>query len=212
VTEPSYLSGMTLLIEDDRGEAEHLLIYNYITKSYDVDPNELSPKGPRIRIKEPYLRIWTSGNDEYIHSLVVDSPTEIEILSNNESDKSIEVLIQEDHTFFQCLKFHQALPLYSQAVHASSNTSVLALLNRSATYLELERYHLACKDAQLVVELDRRNEEVYFLMGKSFYLMRQFEKAREHFEICLKLNESNETAKIELEKPKKRRRNKNRFI
>ena len=122
------------------------------------------------------------------------------MLNEQEQKKSGEELIEEGNKLFKQSKFQLSVKSYSQAIQKSNGTSVRALLNRSAAYLKLERFYLAYKDAQLAAQLDVYNEKAYFRMGKAAYQMRQYEKAKNHFETCVELNQSVKEAEIELKK------------
>ena len=43
VAKPFYVSGMHLLVQDAKGDYEHLVLHNFNSKSCDVDPEVLIP-------------------------------------------------------------------------------------------------------------------------------------------------------------------------
>jgi hypothetical protein len=158
ISEPFYISGMSLIVKDTNGEIENLSLYNFNTKNYQVNPSHLMPMGAKFIIKEPYLKMYVSGNGEF--GLRVDSPTDIIMLSFQcPSNKSIDKLIDEGNLCFKKDAFHLSILLYSQAIQKSENKNKRAFLNRSAAYLKLERYYQAFKDAQQAIKLDERDEK-----------------------------------------------------
>lgn len=198
IAEPFYVTGLSLLVVDNAGEVENLMLYNYNSKSFDIEPSMLMPINTKLIIKEPYLKLFASGNGEF--GIRVDSPTDVIVLETEfDSKKSADKLIEEANSYFQRAQFHTAIMMYSQAVHKSNKKSTRALLNRAAAYLKLERYYLAYKDAQLASELENTNEKAYFRMAKAAYSMRQFDKALANFELCLKINKDVQEAEIGLE-------------
>ena len=56
IANPFYVSGMHLLVQDINGEYENLVLYNYESISYNVEPKVLIPIGTRLIIKGPHLQ------------------------------------------------------------------------------------------------------------------------------------------------------------
>ncbi len=204
IADPFYVSGMNLLIQDSNGDIENLIVYNYETKSIDIDPKFLIPIGTRLLIKEPHLQHFGLEDDNF--GIRVDSPTDIVIQSypDVDSNKSVEELIEEGNKAFGKSYLYPAIRFYSQAIEKSNKTSSRAYLNRSQAYLRLEKNYSAFQDAQQAAKLDKNNDKAYFRIGKSAYLLRKFEIALESYETCFKLNPKNTEVEIEIKKTKER--------
>lgn len=204
IADPFYVSGMNLLIQDSNGDIENLIVYNYETKSIDIDPKFLIPIGTRLLIKEPHLQHFGLEDDNF--GIRVDSPTDIVIQSypDVDSNKSVEELIEEGNKAFGKSYLYPAIRFYSQAIEKSNKTSSRAYLNRSQAYLRLEKNYSAFQDSQQAAKLDKNNDKAYFRIGKSAYLLRKFEIALESYETCFKLNPKNTEVEIEIKKTKER--------
>lgn len=203
IANPFYISGMHLLVQDINGEYENLVLYNYESISLNVEPKVLIPIGTRLIIKEPHLQMFSLNENDF--GIRVDSPTDVIIHSyplfeTNKPDELIEIANQS----FGKSQFHTAIRLYSQAIDKSSKTSVRAYLNRSQSYIKLEKYYSAYQDAKQALKLEKNSEKAHFRMGKSAYLMRKFDLALESFEACFKLNSKNTEAEAEIKKTTER--------
>ncbi len=206
IAPPYYSSGIHLLVQDKQGDLEQLIIYNYETKSYYTDPNELIPVNTRIQIKEPYLQLLSleeNANTEL--AIRVDSPSDLIVIEYNLGDclsstKSCDDLIDMANKQFSKTMFHSAIRLYTQAILKSNQTSSRAYLNRSQAYIKLEKYYLAYLDAKQACLLDAQNEKAHFRCGKAAYLQRKFQLALESFQLCFKLNSLNKEAEAEIRK------------
>ena len=204
VADPFYISGMHLLVSDNNGDLENLILYNFESKSYDVDPKMIIPPGTKLIIKEPHLQLF--GLDETNFGIRVDSPSDIYIVSYAESElhKTSEDCIDAGNKMFAKRNFHAAIKYYSQAIEKSNEMTSRAFLNRSQCYIKLEKYYSAYHDARKAVSLDVNNEKAHFRMGKSAYLMRKFDLALESFEACIKLNPKNAECVSEIRKTNER--------
>ena len=201
---PFYSSGMHLLVQDQNGDIEQLIIFNYETKSYYTDPNLLIPINTRLQIKEPYLQLTGLVDDEI--SIRVDSPSDLIILNYDMElikEKSTDDIIDLANKEFNTTNYHSAIRLYTAAILNSNKTSSRAYLNRSQAYIKLEKYNSAYSDAKNAVSLDMNNQKAHFRCGKAAYLMRKFNLALESYEKCLKLNPHNQ---VEFELTKTRER------
>jgi tetratricopeptide (TPR) repeat protein len=198
---PYYLSGLNLLIQDSNGDMETVILYNF---DYNESPSELFPFGTKLVIKDPHFQLI--GLDENDFAIRVDSPTDLIITYSNDatSTKKVDELIEIGNKHFTNNQFHVSIRLYTQAIEKSLKTSVRAYLNRSQAYIKLEKYYAANQDAQQAVKLDELNEKAHFRSGKSAYLMRNFKKALESFQTCLKINPKNKEVQIEIEKTNQR--------
>lgn len=199
VSEPFYVVGVNLLVQDQAGDVENLLMYNH--NAYDIEPTKYLPLGTRIVIKEPFLKLNASYPNEF--ELRVDSPTDFKIILP-ESDKSIDELIDQANALFQKGNYRSAFTVYSEAVDKSNNTSARAALNRAAVNLKLERNYLAFLDAQQAATLDKTNAKAYFRMGKAAYQMRHYAKAKQFYEKCLSINKKLSEADAELKRANQR--------
>ncbi len=202
LAEPFYVTGMSLIVEDNTGEIENVMLYNFNAKSYDINPSYLIPAGTKLIIKEPFLKLFACGNGEF--GIRVETPTDV-ILINNDFfsqstvSQSVDELIENGNLYFKKFDFYSSIRYYTEAFKKSNETNVRAVLNRSASYFKLERYYLAYKDAEKAAQLDDKCEKAYYRMGKAAYEMRQFEVAEKNFKNFLKYNKLQD-AEIELKK------------
>lgn len=74
IANPFYASGMHLLVQDINGEYENLVLYNYESISYNVEPKVLIPIGTRLIINEPHLQMFSLNENDF--GITVDSPTD----------------------------------------------------------------------------------------------------------------------------------------
>ena len=208
IADPYYLSGMHLLIKDLNGDVEVLVLYNYETKSVHQDPKFLLPIGTQLIIKEPHLQLLSIEENETDFRIRVDSPTDVIVQSYSDCDsagnKSADELIDDGNNYFSKSYYHAAIRFYSKALEKSSYKSSRAFLNRSQSYLKLDKPYSAYQDAQQAVKLDKNNEKAYFRLGKSAYLLGKFQDAFEHFTTCMKLNVRNLEVECELKKVNER--------
>jgi len=203
VSKTFYSPGMNLLVQDNSGDVEHLILYNYEPMSFNTEPDILIPIGSKLVIKEPHLQM-ISVKDFCIR---VDSPTDVLIsysLDKTLTSKSVDQLIDEGNKAFLKSKFHNAIRLYTQAIEKSEKKSSRAYLNRSQCYLKQTKYYSAFQDASQAICLDEKNEKAYFRQARSAYLMRKFETALKCYETCLNLNPQNKEAQVEIDRTLKR--------
>ncbi len=199
ISDPYYTSGMNLLVKDINGDLENLVLFYYESKFQDtIHPKMIIPNGTRLIIKEPHLQMF----DDSDFGIRVDSPTNVIITSypEYELNKSVDELIEEGNKLFTQSQFYVAIRYYTKAIEKSNKTSVRAYLNRSQSFIKLEKYNSAYQDAKQATNLEKNNLKAFFRMGKSAYLMKKFEIALESFQTCLKLDPKNEDAEIELKK------------
>lgn len=124
VGRPYYMTGMTMLVEDEDDEVEIVSAYNY-TASYDVDPAQVLPVNTVVAIKEPYLKIMISDHSNYY--IRVESPTDIVVLddeqhqvdkwkSNDNKSLTYEQLNDLGNKAFVKKEFYQAIRQYNLAL------------------------------------------------------------------------------------------------
>jgi tetratricopeptide (TPR) repeat protein len=203
IVKPFYTSGINLLVQDNNGDVEHLVIYNMEPLPFTTDLEQLIPIGSKLLIKEPHLQMLT-GKDFGIR---VDSPTDLVItapLDKNLSSKSVDQLVEEGNKAFGKSQLHTAIRFYTQAIEKSDKKSTRAYLNRAQCYIRLNKNYSAYQDASHVVNLEESNEKAHFRKGKSAYSLRKFDTAVDCFKTCLKLNPQNKEAKSELDRANQR--------
>lgn len=204
VGDPFYMTAMSILVEDENGEIENVSIYNYTT-SYEISPYEFSPPNTVIKIKEPYLKIMISNNDDYY--IRIESPTDIVFVDDNHGvdkwlivtpEMTYEQLNDLGNKFFVSKEYRKAIKQYDRALKKDA-TNAKTYCNRAAAYLELEMFYQAMEDAQESARLEP-SEKAYYRLGKAAYSMRQYEMAAESFKKCLALNEKNRKAADDLKR------------
>jgi tetratricopeptide (TPR) repeat protein len=210
VHKPFYHYGIELLIVDNDGEFENVSLFNY-NLNYSINPELIIPKGSKIIIKEPNLKVrpdlikprepdCTKPRSFHIQ---VDSPSDIIICEGLNVELFKEELAEEEiirlgNSCFVNKEYMKAVEFYRKALSINeSNVDVWS--NLAAAYLKLEKFYSAYECA-----LKAPNEKGYYRLGIASYSMRQYEKAIEAFENCLKVNASNKIAKLELDKSKLR--------
>jgi len=200
ICDPYYTTGIHLLIKDKNGDIEQLALYNYESKSCDVDPKFIIPIGTKLSIKEPHLQLFSLDDNDFV--IRVDSPTDVVINSYPESNKTIDELIKQGDRAFENSNFHTSFISYSQVIQESKDCNIY--LKRCQVNLKLEKYYLAYLDSKHAIELDSNNEYAYYWAGRSNYQLRQFEKALDYFEKSLKINSNNKDTENEIVRTHKR--------
>ena len=122
ICDPYYTTGIHLLIKDKNGDIEQLALYNYESKSYDVDPKFIIPIGTKLSIKEPHLQLFSLDDNDFV--IRVDSPTDVVINSYPESNKTIDELIKQGDKAFENSNFHTAFISYSQVIQKSKDCNI----------------------------------------------------------------------------------------
>lgn len=121
------------------------------------------------------------------------------------NEQNTDTLIDQGNHFFSKSLFDKAVRLYTLAItnadavtQSKEQCVIRAYLNRSQAYLKLDKPYAAHLDAQKVLSADETNVKAWFRLGKALYVMGKFERAQHSFEQCLKLNEANNDALVEL--------------
>ena len=200
--------GTMVLVEDQNGDIEELSLYNF-RRSNESTENFL-PTGTVMIIKEPYMKFGSLGKNTCIR---VDSPSDVIFLDETDDflrtfgwrmsfNASFEYNKSKGNEYFKMKDYEKSVKLYNRALKAEDNPIIY--LNRSAAYLQLNKYFEAYKDAKKAYEMNANIEKALYRLGKSAYGMRDWNKALEHYQKFVDLYPDNQDIKKEIDKCKKR--------
>ncbi|KIM24285.1 hypothetical protein M408DRAFT_76061 [Serendipita vermifera MAFF 305830] len=204
IAPPFRIVAISLVVEDTRGWAQILSIYNY--------PGTYSARGPEldaifpldsvIAIREPYPKMALAAAHSHIR---IDSPTDIiflepgnQLLANvrwSTGTRPLPVLTKTANEWkamgdqhFRSKEYYGATKCYSFAL--LRNPSLLAVrLNRSLTYLRLKWNSYAIEDAEFVLSknplstVDR--SKALYRCAQGAYGNGEYLTARKLYEECL---------------------------
>ena len=143
ITNPLPYVGIITYLEDDNDDYVQLDLYNMI--SLGINKWELAekkfPKGARLKILEPFYKIFKDGN----RGIRVDSPNEIVI--EKTSDADFTLMRARGKEFFKQGEFLSALELYTGELAKFENTAGTILNNRAQTELKLGENEEALLDS-----------------------------------------------------------------
>lgn len=123
VGEPFYLTGISMLVEDETSDVENVTVYDYTT-SYDIEPSSVLPMNSTIIIKEPFLKTMISENNNFY--IRVESPTDIVILCSSASSLKHPVLMSYEqlndlgNRAFKTKEYRDAIQNYDMALKVYS--------------------------------------------------------------------------------------------
>ena len=89
--------------------------------------------------------------------------------------------------------YERAVALYTEHISMKPSHEI-AIYNRGRAYEEMEKYKLALKDFERVLEINPKNENALLSYGKHFFREKDFENAAFQFEQAFKLNTSSAVA------------------
>jgi len=150
IVDPIVMIGVTTILEDDRGNIVQLGLYNALPggatgqTAFEV-ASKTFPNGARIRIAEPYLKIFRDGN----RGVRVDDPADLRV----ELDRQLEVqrdlasAKEEGNKLFGKRQFHAAAAEYRRALRECAQDVAVLLSNRAQALLKEERWAPALQDA-----------------------------------------------------------------
>lgn len=201
--------GISTIIEDVNGDVEELVLYNLQSNLHD-DPNNIVPIGSILLIKEPYLTFTCESMNAVIRC---DSPSDVLFIDESDEilndlswfkpiNETFEEIKEKGNEYYKQHEYEKSIKFYTRAMKIQKNPVIY--LNRSAAYLQLERYYEAYNDAQLAYKCDLNKEKALFRMGKAAYGMQKWKKAVQHFTAMINMYPNRIEAADELIKSKKR--------
>jgi tetratricopeptide (TPR) repeat protein len=125
------------------------------------NPNSWLPEGTIMIIKEPYLQFWLYEDSVNIRC---DSPSDVifvdeenqELLKGTNwlksSGLSFDQLKAKGNQAFSSKDYHKSLKFYDRALKIHPDHPII-LLNKSASFLSLERYYEAYEAASKALKL-----------------------------------------------------------
>ncbi|TDZ68121.1 SET and MYND domain-containing protein 4 [Colletotrichum trifolii] len=211
MTPTDRINGILAVAEDEAGTAVLLQLYN---QPEEIHADELLPQNSICMIKEPFLKVTTSGG----YSLRVDHVDDILHLSGNDEripqrwrslkpvgGNSEEARMQGNAAVKQ-LNWGRAERLYSDALSFAETVEQkkAALLNRSLANLRLQRPEKALADALRARHGGEATEKGLFREAKACYGLEQFSLCLEKLQQVVDLNPNNQDAKTEIKRVTRR--------
>lgn len=159
VTDPSVaMIGCTTRLEDDDGQVIFVAFYNILPDGVKGEERsalacEIISKGSRIRIAEPFYKIFQDGT----RGIRVDNPFELKVISSaGKYSVDLEEKKASGNALFADKSFDGAIEMYLTGLKMDDLTATL-LSNRSQTHLELGDYALALADASASLTMRPEN-------------------------------------------------------
>ncbi|KAJ7536322.1 hypothetical protein O6H91_12G064600 [Diphasiastrum complanatum] len=166
------VTGVISLLEDDRGKAVRLLVYNAAVSSSSAQAvRRLFPKDRAVAVKEPYLKRCVDGSI----AVRVDNPANIVTApaapapAAGTTHAGFDALRAEGNKRFASQDWLGAIELYSKCIDAATNSlhssssssvkqdaskaSVTTYSNRAEAWLRLHKFEKALADANKALEL-----------------------------------------------------------
>lgn len=155
IVDPVVSVGITTILADDWGSIVQLGLYNALPggasggAAWGLATKKFS-KGTRLRIAEPYLKIFRDGN----RGVRVDDPADLGFDSDDMGQAGLSKTKEEGNALFAENHFHAASGAYWSGLKAGSGDVVVLLSNRAQALLKQERWTPALQDAAAAVLLD----------------------------------------------------------
>ena len=111
------------------------------------------PLGAKIRISEPFYKIFRDGN----HGIRVDSPSEIQVFKEGEWNDFLHVR-EEGKKLFKAGNHLQAFEVYFDAIKQQSKELTSFLTKRAKVEFNLGNYREALLDSAAVLLIEGENE------------------------------------------------------
>lgn len=204
-TPPVRQVGVEMGIEDPDGEVELCSIYNFpeTFRAALKTVDEIFPLGTVFAIREPTLKMNSTGTNTMIR---VDSPSDIIILrhtdalvqnvvwrfpSSSDAPRTALGWKERGNSHFKQRRFFAASVAYSRGLELEPTLHTL-LLNRALSYLQLEYFSAALRDAESVSSADgvERTDRVkaLFRSARACYGLQQFARAKDLFQSVLAID------------------------
>ena len=156
--------GTTTLLQDCYGDVILVALYNFLPEitsqcqdKIDVLAKLKLPKGSKVRIFEPYCKIFRDGS----RGIRIDNPNEIQIIqipsdkmqkngksSNKVHKQTLEKVKKEGNLYYLQRLYYVAAEIYVSSIQHHDNDFIPKLLsNRSLIFIQLKDWYNAILDA-----------------------------------------------------------------
>lgn len=187
------ISGIMTVLEDDKGLAVRLSIYNAAHSQTNI--KMLYPMGAKVAIREPYFKRAVDCS----LGIRVDNPANVEILVPQKEKRAenlpyvdVEEVRKKGNSCFRDKEWDAAAEHYTKCIDAallqlnqrSSNDNndmktclLLAYSNRAETSLQVREFELALEDSNKALGIDSGNLKALYRRGRALLGMRQYAEA-----------------------------------
>mmetsp|Transcript_16946 Transcript_16946/g.59232 ORF Transcript_16946/g.59232 Transcript_16946/m.59232 type:complete len:854 (+) Transcript_16946:85-2646(+) len=161
VTSPMVTVGITTILEDSSGRVIQLGLYNQLPggasgKSSSSLAEKMFPKGTRLRIAEPFLKIFRDGN----RGVRVDDPADVRI-EGSPGQAELGAVRQEGKTLVAAAQFHAAAMTYWGGLRGGATEVATLLSNRAQAQLKQKLWAGALRDAAAAVVICTDNVKAW---------------------------------------------------
>lgn len=210
----SIFSDVKTLVEDRNGDLIQVSFLNF-QKDLLSDPNTWLPLNTIFIIKEPFLKF---ANFQKYANIEVDSPSDIIFVDEADTQTlrltkwarpcqlSFDQLKSEANKFYSQKNYKDALKLYDRALKLNPLSQVIHS-NKSAVYLQMERYYDAYQSGNEAFGIDSNEidrAKILFRLGVAAYGMKKWQLSIDHFTECLTQSSNYPNCSEELGRAKKR--------
>lgn len=187
------ISGIMTVLEDDKGLAVRLAIYNASHSQTNIE--RLYPKGAKVAIREPYFKRAADSS----LAMRVDNPANVEMLvpqkekrAENLTYVDLEEVRKKGNSCFRDKEWDVAAEHYTKCIDAallqlkqrSCNDNndmktclLLAYSNRAETRLQVREFEPALEDSDKALGIDSGNLKALYRRGRALLGMRQYAEA-----------------------------------
>jgi len=154
IVEPMTALGVTTILEDDWGDIVKLGLYNALPGGVTGGEAwalaaKVFPKGLRLRIAEPYAKIFADGS----RGVRVDDPADL-LAEGGSLVKDLAAVKEEGNRLFAGGNFHAAADAYWRGVRDGGGDVAVLLSNRAQASIKQQRWAAAVQDAAAAILLD----------------------------------------------------------
>ncbi|KAK8002932.1 hypothetical protein PG989_002651 [Apiospora arundinis] len=200
ITEHYPGAGIVAIVEDERGDAEKLTIYN------QSEASTLSslPVGSVVAIKEPYYQF--NGDGDFM--ICVDHPSDIVLLddrhplvpecfrgtSEGGGEETPAAWVGKGDKSFIGRNFPEAVRCYSRALDLMTKCDEVSLVNvlgkRARIHLSMGCYDDSVADALASRDGSKNDWKAYLVAAKACYQLQRYGESLQHLEYGLEKNPS----------------------
>ena len=184
--------GCTTIMEDKNGDVLLVALYNFLpagVSGSDADPiaSAKIPKGCKVRIAEPFLKVFKDGS----RGVRIDNPSDITVVVQPQSrgrDEMLEKFKADGNALFQKKLYLGAIECYINGLRSAEFVPTL-LSNRSQAFIMVKDWKNAFADAAASLTIRPGCKKTWGRYKKSL------EKLEQSLEDNLKGAESNDRAR-----------------
>ena len=147
IADPWTRVGITTFLEDDKGDYVQLHLHNVLplARNKHKMAEQKFPKGLRLKISEPFYKIFKDGN----LGIRVDTPNELQV--EEIIVKTTDEIRREGREHFKSGNFFAALKTYFKGIVQYKDTVGVILNNRAQAEVKLEENEQALLDSAAVL-------------------------------------------------------------